>query len=136
MVEENIMSISSVSFGKRLRALRSERGWSQQQLAQELDMGPAQIHRYEHGTSQPTLDVIRRIAILFRVSADELVFERGATGVASAHLRGELLQRFERVSQLPAADQQVVLYLLDAVLARAELTALAARQQPPPAHSR
>ena len=36
-----------------------------------------QIRRYEGGTSQPTLDVIRRLAIALGVSADRLVFDAG-----------------------------------------------------------
>ena len=128
MVQENIMSIVSAAFGKRLRTLREERGWSQQRLAKELDMGIAQIHRYEHGMSQPPLEVLRKLATIFRVSTDELVFDRGGAGAAAEFLKGDLLLKFERVSQLPDDDQQAVRYLLDAIIARSELQALAVKQ--------
>jgi hypothetical protein len=39
-----------------------------------------------------------------------------------------LLLKFERVSQLPDDDQQAVRYLLDAIIARSELQALAVKQ--------
>ena len=128
MVQEFIMSVVAAAFGKRLRTLRAERGWSQQRLAKELDMGVAQIHRYEHGMSQPPLEVLRKLATIFRVSTDELVFDRGGAGAAAEFIKGDLLQKFERVSQLPNDDQQAVRYLLDAIIARAELQALAVKQ--------
>lgn len=131
MVQESIMSIVAAAFGRRLRDLRTQKKWSQQHLADELGMGIAQITRYERGLSQPTLEVIKKVATLFRVSADELVFERGTAGAAEAVIKGALLERFEKISHLPDADQRVVLYLLDAVIARADLTALVARQSSP-----
>jgi transcriptional regulator with XRE-family HTH domain len=40
----------------------------------------SQIRRYEAGDSEPTLDVIRKLAIALSVSADVLVFEEGERG--------------------------------------------------------
>ena len=34
-----------------------------------------QIRRYEAGTSQPTLDVLRNLAFALNISADSLLFE-------------------------------------------------------------
>lgn len=35
----------------------------------------SQIRRYEQGTAQPTLDVIRRLALALNTSADQLIFD-------------------------------------------------------------
>ena len=114
------MSVASIAFGKKLKELRTQRGWSQQELADKAKMGIAQVHRYEKGTSQPTLDVIRRLAIEFRVSADEFLFD-GRHGPAKMHIKsGRLLQRFEKIAELPEHEQEIVVYLLDAVIARAQ----------------
>lgn len=128
VVQVLIMSVVAAAFGKRLRALRTARAWSQSHLAQELGMGTAQIHRYEHGVSQPTLEVLKKLATVFRVSADELVFDKGARGPAAEVLQGELLEKFEALSALPEADRQAALTLLDALIARNDLHSLAARQ--------
>lgn len=40
----------------------------------------AQIRRYEGGDSQPTLEVIRKLAIALSVSADMLVFDKEERG--------------------------------------------------------
>lgn len=125
MVENIIMSVIAVAFGKRVLALRQARGWSQAHLAQVLDMGTAQIHRYEHGLSQPTLEVIRRLATTFRVSADELVFDKGAKGPAAEVLQGELLEKFEALSGLPESDRQAALTIIDALVTRHQLQSFA-----------
>jgi transcriptional regulator with XRE-family HTH domain len=128
--EDIVMSVAMAAFARKLRELRTQRGWTKQHLADELGMGLAQIHRYEKATSQPTLDVIRKMATVFRISADELVFDKGTVGPAAAHVKGRLLPRFEKVTQLPDAEQDVVIYLLDAIIARAEFAASMAESAP------
>jgi len=55
-----------------------------QALADQVGVGVLQIRRYEGGTSQPTLDVIRRLAIALGVSADMLVFDAKERAPADA----------------------------------------------------
>lgn len=50
-------------FSQRLAALRKEKGLTQQALADLIGMHVIQIRRYESGASQPTLDVIRKLAL-------------------------------------------------------------------------
>jgi transcriptional regulator with XRE-family HTH domain len=64
-----------MDFPERLAALRHERDLTQAQLADAVELHVAQIRRYEAGTAQPTLDVIRRLARALTISADLLVFE-------------------------------------------------------------
>lgn len=46
---------------------------SQQRLAVELNVTQAMISKYELGTSEPDIDMIRRIAEYFCVSSDYLL---------------------------------------------------------------
>lgn len=48
--------------GARARAVREERGWTQDQLAQAVGIEPATLSRYETARNAFTLDVLRRIA--------------------------------------------------------------------------
>ncbi|MFP5231975.1 MAG: helix-turn-helix domain-containing protein, partial [Acidobacteriota bacterium] len=50
-------------FPGRLTALRRGRGMTQQGLADAVGLGISQVKRYEAGGSQPTLDVIRNLAL-------------------------------------------------------------------------
>ena len=68
-----------MAFPQQLAALRKEKGLTQQVMADELGIHVSQLKRYEKGTSQPTLDVFRKIVLALNVSADKLLFdnERG-----------------------------------------------------------
>ena len=62
-------------FPERLTALRKQRGLTQESLGEAIGITKTQIYRYESGTSQPTLDVIKRLAVALSVTTDELIFE-------------------------------------------------------------
>jgi len=65
----------AMSFPERLVALRKQRGLSQRALAESVGVHLTQVQRYEAGAGQPTLDVVRRLALALSVSADMLVFD-------------------------------------------------------------
>ena len=49
----------------RLRILRAERGWSQQDLAERLDVSRQSVNAIETGKYDPSLPLAFRIAELF-----------------------------------------------------------------------
>ena len=49
----------------RLRVLRAERGWSQQELADQLGVSRQTVHAIETGRYDPSLPLAFRIARLF-----------------------------------------------------------------------
>ena len=57
----------------RLRQLRNARGFTQEALAERLELGIRQIHRYERGLSDPSGDVVARIASELSVTSDYLL---------------------------------------------------------------
>ena len=57
-------------FPARLAALRTAADPTQQALADRIGVHVVQLRRYESGSSQPTLEVIRRMAVALGVSAD------------------------------------------------------------------
>lgn len=82
-------------FPQRLAALRKERSFTQQALAELVGLGITQMKRYEAGASQPTLEVIRKLSQALRVSADELLFGKANRGPDE-----DLRLQFEAVSRL------------------------------------
>jgi len=110
-------ALFAMKFPERLAALRKERGLTQQSLADQVGLAVLQIRRYEGGTSQPTLDVIRRLAIALGTSADMLVFDEKERGPSET-----LRYQFETVSRMSKRDQEVIRELLDAVIVRNQVT--------------
>ncbi|GGJ09081.1 putative HTH-type transcriptional regulator YazB [Alicyclobacillus cellulosilyticus] len=60
------------AFGRRLRAFRKMRCWTQQELAHAAGISLAVIGSLERGTRRPTPDLVKRLAAVLRVSESEL----------------------------------------------------------------
>ncbi|QVM86239.1 helix-turn-helix transcriptional regulator [Novosphingobium decolorationis] len=60
----------------RLKVLRAERGWSQQDLAGKLDVSRQSINAIETGRYDPSLPLAFRIAEVFELAIEE-IFLRG-----------------------------------------------------------
>ena len=59
-------------FGKRLRALREEREWSQEEFADRAGLHRTYVSAVERGVRNPTLSVLERLAKALGVSMSEL----------------------------------------------------------------
>lgn len=66
----------------RLRELRADRGWSQQQLADALEVSRQSVNAIETGRYDPSLPLAFRIADLFEMSI-EAIFINPAKDIAS-----------------------------------------------------
>ncbi len=56
----------------RLRVLRAERNWSQQDLGQRLEVSRQSVNAVETGKYDPSLPLAFRIAELFRLPIEEI----------------------------------------------------------------
>ena len=69
-----------VDFGKRLKELRKQSGMTQEQLANKLGITKSVVSYYELSERTPSPDVLKDLALIFRVSADYLLgIERSKT---------------------------------------------------------
>ncbi|SES84290.1 DNA-binding transcriptional regulator, XRE-family HTH domain [Draconibacterium orientale] len=60
-------------FGKVLRELRTERGISQEKLAEYCDLDRTYISLLERGQRQPTISTLFKIANALRIKPSDLV---------------------------------------------------------------
>lgn len=60
-------------FGKRLRQLREERGWSQEEFADRAGLHRTYVSAVERGVRNPTLSVLERIAKALGASLEEML---------------------------------------------------------------
>ncbi len=105
----------AMDFQDRLATLRKEKGFTQQALAEMAGVHVAQIRRYEAGDSQPTLDVIRKLAIALSVSADMLVFDKDERGPDD-----DLKLQFEAVSRLEPEQRTIIKELVEGMIIKYE----------------
>jgi len=98
----------SKTLGDRIRRLRQERGWSQTQFVQKLQVLQKQISGYERRVHVPQTELLVRLAALFNVSLDFLTFDdRDDTRRVQIADR-ELLDKLEALDQLSEADKTTV----------------------------
>jgi transcriptional regulator with XRE-family HTH domain len=102
-------------FPQRLAALRKERSISQRQLAEAIGVHYTQVRRYEAGTSQPTLDVLRAIAMTLRISADVLLFDE-----EERSLDDDFRPHLEALSLLTPEERKVAKDVIEALLLKHE----------------
>jgi len=116
-LEERVMTME---FAERLTYLRKERNMTQQVLADTVGIHVTQLRRYEAGTSQPTLDVLKQLAKALRVSADILVFDKEERGPDD-----DFKLQFEALSRLSPEEKDVVKNVLEGLLLKHEAQRLA-----------
>lgn len=106
--------MTDADFAARLTAARKQQALTQQQLADRSGAHVTQVRHYEAGTSQPTLDVLRALALALRVSADSLLFDDDERGPKNATLRLKL----EAVDQFTPEEQEHVAAFIEGALLR------------------
>lgn len=105
-----------MEFGKRLASLRKARGLTQQALADTAGIHVVQVRRYETGASQPSLDILRKLAVALSVRADELLFEADERGP-----HDDLRLQFEALEAMSEEDRQVIASLIDAFVKKHQI---------------
>jgi len=98
-------------FPERLTAMRKQRGLTQEALAELIGITKTQVYRYESGTSQPTLDVIKKLAVTLSVTTDELIFEAGERKPDDS-----LLLLLEGIGGLDADEKHVIKEIVEGIL--------------------
>ncbi|MEJ2622302.1 MAG: helix-turn-helix transcriptional regulator [Candidatus Thiodiazotropha sp.] len=100
-----------MSFSDRLATIRKKRKMTQQQMADAIGIHVSQIKRYESSDTQPSLEVLRKIALALNVSADLLLFDQQERGPDD-----ELRLQFEAVSHLAPKEKAIIKELLEGMI--------------------
>jgi transcriptional regulator with XRE-family HTH domain len=106
---------SIMDFPTRLAELRKKKGLTQQALADEVGMSLVQVHRYEKGQAQPTLEALRRLSIALGVTSDELIFGKDERGPDE-----ELRLQFEAIGRFDPEERQIAKAVLDSLILQHE----------------
>ena len=63
-------------FGEKLRTLRKKNNLTLKELAEKLDFDShSYLSAIEFGKKQPSLELVMKIAVLFKVKTDDLLFD-------------------------------------------------------------
>jgi transcriptional regulator with XRE-family HTH domain len=109
-VRPNPTASLPIILGRRLRQLRRDRCWSQQELASRAGISVAALRGYEHG-HPPLLAPLMRLADQFEMDLEELVHGPGANACERA-----IRQRLPVCRALPPHMGKLLIRLMDTIL--------------------
>jgi transcriptional regulator with XRE-family HTH domain len=112
--------IARGDYMERFKQLREENGYSQQFVAEHLNVSQQAWANYESGKREPSIKILKEIAVFFDVSLDYLL---GKTDIKKAPVesdkgdRSAMEQEFIELYRRLAPDQKkTVLALIHALL--------------------
>ena len=98
-----------------MAAFRAAKGLSQAQLGERLGMTRARVVYYERSATNPSFDVIQKVAGFFNVSVGELLNDT-AKGRAKPGRPSQFAQLAERLDRLPRSQQRAAIKMLEGLL--------------------
>lgn len=108
------------NFGSTLKKMRSDKGFSQEAFAKEIDVHVTNLSKYERNISIPSLEVAKRIALTLETSLDILVF--GNKTIEDDINDNELATLFKKAQLLSDKQKDTVKDFLSAFVLKADLT--------------
>lgn len=74
----------------KLRKIRKELGLSQKELSLKLNVSPTNIYNYEIGRTEPSIEVLIKLADILNVSIDYLVGREDDYGIIQSGISSTL----------------------------------------------
>lgn len=106
-----------VQLGRRIAEARKASGLTQVQLAETLGIAQQTLAHYENGNLRVAVALLQPLARAVGVAVEELIGEEPRPGKRGP--APKIQQQLERITQLPKAQQRVVMQMLDGVLQKA-----------------
>lgn len=117
LLARKIQKEKEETIGQRMARLRRERGITQVELAEMLDVPQPMISAYENGGLRLHGELIVELTKILDVSADQLLgLKEVKNGTAK---NGRLLRKLQQLELLPRRDQQALMRTIEAFLQRA-----------------
>ena len=89
---------STETLAQRVKALRKERGWRQEELAKRAELSQPAVSRIERGfVQQPRADVLRRLSEALGVTVDFLIKTKGNASEKESVIIGEYKTTLSRL---------------------------------------
>lgn len=111
-----------MDIAERIKKIRKEKGLSQQEVADRLSMNRVQYNRIETGKSDPTMNILQRIAAVLEtdvVGFFEAGRERDGTEVNSVN--EPLLQKVRLLEELDETQKNSICNMIDTAIANKRL---------------
>ena len=110
-----------MGIGEKIKALRKEKMWSQDDLSHAINIHSKHISRYENDKTKPGPDVLKKIADAFGVSMDYLMYDNVPKDEKTKIYDPELLEQFEMMGQLKEEDRNTIKNVIKAMIMKNQI---------------
>lgn len=100
----------------QIKRIRKEKGFSQQEVADKLSMNRVQYNRIETGKSDPTMNILLRIAGVLEIQVIDF-FEGHSDSVEIHTVNEPLLQKVRLLEELDELQKNSICNLIDTAIA-------------------
>jgi len=104
------------AFGLRLKELRKQKGWTQKELANQIDIRFAQLNKYECGMHIPPIEKLATLSDILGVTLDYLVMGNRNQKQPLHNMR--LIERLKELEGFDSDDQDVIITMIDAMIVK------------------
>jgi transcriptional regulator with XRE-family HTH domain len=104
------------AFGLRLKELRKQKGWTQKQLANRIDIRFAQLNKYECGMHVPPIEKLIQLSDILGVTLDYLI--TGNRDQIQPLHNVRLIERLQELESFDSDDQEAIIKLIDAMIVK------------------
>jgi transcriptional regulator with XRE-family HTH domain len=101
---------------EKIKTFRTQKGLSQAEFAEKIGLSRGHITRLETGKFNPSTDVLKKIAVLFDVSADYLLDDSTDNEYDIDIKNKPLIERIKLISSLDEKQQEAVITIIDSMV--------------------
>ncbi|EMN82274.1 DNA-binding helix-turn-helix protein [Leptospira interrogans serovar Grippotyphosa str. UI 12764] len=114
------MKLKEDALAKNLKLFRKKKNWSQTELAKNAGTTLTHINRLETGKSNPSIEIVQKIALALEVSIDDLVSGRDN----SKEVKFENQAFYEKIKLLDTFSEEernAVNVVIDSILTKKKM---------------
>ncbi|CAM4195913.1 MULTISPECIES: helix-turn-helix domain-containing protein [Flavobacterium] len=109
-----------MDIAEQIKKIRKEKGFSQQDVADKLSMNRVQYNRIETGKSDPTMNILQRIADVLEIEVVQF-FEAKKNNKEIHSIDEPTLQRAKLLDELDEIQKSSICTMIDTAIANKRL---------------
>jgi len=123
LTNNSVLKMNNIS--SRIKELRVKNKFTQSDLAKLVGLTYIQIGRYETSKSNPSSDVLLKLANALNTTTDYLMNGSTDEKISTQLTDKQLLEQFKKVEKLNKEDKHLVKTFIDAFLTKRQIQTLA-----------
>lgn len=115
-----------MSIGQKIKKLRLEKKWSQEDLSKAINIHSKHISRYENERAEPALEALKKMADAFEVTTDYLLYDNVPRNGIIKVIDPEFVEQFEKIAELNEEERSTIKNVIKAIIAKHQMEGIIA----------